>query len=195
MLKVVVTGGIGSGKSLVCSVFSHLLTPVYNADNNAKALMRENEDIRQGVTRLFGNDSYKGNELNREYLSQKVFSNQEALEAINAIVHPVVMNDFINWSKQFVDKKYVILESALAFNPGVKDYLDRIIVVTAPQELRINRVMQRDGAGRDEILSRMKSQFTEEEMIKYADEIIVNDNKILVVPQVMKIHRNFLNDE
>ncbi|MBN1185912.1 MAG: dephospho-CoA kinase [Bacteroidales bacterium] len=189
MVKVVVTGGIGSGKSLICDIFNHLGVPIYYADKQAKRLMIEDDELKNEIINLFGHESYNANDINREFLSNRVFSNIDALKSLNSVVHPIVMKDFIKWGEQFINTNYVIIESALAFNQGVKEFLDKIIVVTAPLNLRMDRVMKRDSLSREQVVLRMKNQVDEEEMIKQADEIIVNDGSRLIVPQVVALHK------
>jgi len=192
MLRVGITGGIGSGKSLVCEIFHHLGIPCYNADDNAKRLMETNQQIRQGIISHFGDEAYHPQGLNKTFIGNIVFKNKGALEKINFIVHPVVMNDFISWCSNFQNHPYMIIESAMALHKVVREFLDVIIVVLAPELLRIERVVMRDGLSQEEVTLRIKNQMEEPAMIKLADEVILNDGKTLLLPQVVTINNKIL---
>jgi dephospho-CoA kinase len=187
MIKVGITGGIGSGKSLVCAVFSSLGVPVYDSDTRAKNLMNENETIKQALIGYFGNNVYADGSLNRLFLAQKIFNNKPALDFVNSIVHPAVRNDFLQWA-ECQDAPYVIEEAALLFESGAYKLLDVVITVTCPEEIRIQRVIERDKTTRENVLQRIKNQMLESEKKSRSDFVIINDDKHSLIDQVNNIH-------
>ena len=192
MLKVGVTGGIGSGKTLVCSIFEMLDIPVYYADNEAKRLMTADSSLRKKIIRILGEQSYTAdNELNRKYIASRVFNDEALLKKLNRAVHPVVEKDFSSWTET-QSSEYVIKEAALLYESGSYKNLDKIIVVTAPLEMRIARVMKRDGVSRDTVLARMKNQMNEEDKVKMADHLIYNDGSKSVIWQSINLHRTLV---
>lgn len=187
MLKIGLTGGIGSGKSTVARIFETLNVPVYYADEAAKRLMNEDKEIIEAVIRHFGKESYINGKLNRPYIASVVFNDKEKLELLNFITHPATIRDANEWmAKQ--NSPYVIKEAALLFESGSAEYLDKIIGVYAPASLRILRTMERDNISRDEVIKRMNRQIEEEIKMKLCDFVIVNDEQHLVIPQVIKLH-------
>ncbi|WP_282013791.1 dephospho-CoA kinase [Marinifilum flexuosum] len=191
MLKIGLTGGIGTGKSIVAEVFKLLGIPVYVSDKEAKRLMIESDEIRTKLMDRFGLDVYTENKtLNRKYLSDIIFNNPEALQDVNTIVHPVVRNDFQTWSEK-QQSPYVIQESAILFDTGLYKNFDKIICVTADEKLRIKRVMSRDGVDANAVKERMKNQLDESLKIEKSDFVIYN-NSDLILPQIMKIHESLL---
>lgn len=194
-LKVGVTGGIGSGKSLICKIFAQLGAPVYDADSRAKTLMIEDTILVEQIKAAFGEQSYaKNGELNREYLSQEVFNNSLRLESLNRLVHPRVQLDSDRWMNENANAPYLIKEAALLFEAGSYKTLDKIIVVTAPEALRVTRVIDRDKARtKADVLKIIGNQMSEEEKISRADFVIRNDESQLVIPQVLKLHERFIN--
>ncbi|MBS1508870.1 MAG: dephospho-CoA kinase [Bacteroidetes bacterium] len=193
-LRIGVTGGIGSGKSLVCKIFQHLGAPVYDADSRAKMLMVSDEVLIRQIKREFGEQSYQvGGELNRGYLSKSVFNNPAQLEKLNQLVHPRVAADSENWFERNNGAPYVVKEAALLFEAGSYKQLDKMIVVTAPEELRIKRVLVRDkNRTADEIKKIIRNQMPESEKIAKADFVIHNDESELLIPQVLKLHERFI---
>jgi len=192
-LKIGVTGCIGSGKSTVCKIFTQLGAPLYDADTRAKELMISSPEIIQGIKNLFGRDAYLADgSLNKKLISDKAFYQKDLLEQLNAIVHPAVFNDFIVWCDLYASKPYIIKEAALMFESKSHTQVDQIIVVTAPEELRISRTMNRDHLSKDDVLSRMSNQFSQEEKVSRADFEIKNDENELLIPQVLKLHLLFL---
>ena len=151
MKKVGVTGGIGSGKTIVCSVFEPLGVPVYSADERARVLMEQSSDIRNALISLLGKNAYRAEKLNRLLLTRKLFDDQNLRERINRIVHPVVFEDFLAWSEKYHGKHYVIQEAAIIFESGADRFLDRVINVYAPVRVRISRLIKRDGSNAEEI--------------------------------------------
>lgn len=193
MHKVGVTGGIGSGKTLVCEVFKRLGIPVYNADNEAKNILNSNTEVRKSIENYFGQDIYQNNSLNKKKLAEIIFKNQEAIQKINSIVHPVVRQNFIDWCKQYEDKTYVIEEAAILFESGAYKELDYTITVFAPEQIRIQRVMVRDKATIEDVKNRMQNQMNDDERVKLANFTIINDGTRMIIPQILEIHSKIVN--
>ena len=194
-LKVGVTGGIGSGKSTVCSIFSHLGVPVYYADNQAKRLMQEDEGLKKSLRQAFGWDVYnKEGILDRAYLSKIFYINPSQLKILNAIVHPAVFADYSNWSKvqAMEGHKYSIKEAALLIESKSYKGLDRLIVVTCPIDIRLERITKRDHIRKEEVLKRIENQLSDKDRLAYADHIIKNSSKFSLIKQVLKLHHQFL---
>lgn len=194
MLKIGITGSIGSGKSIVCKIFEQLGVPIYNADERAKILMISNAEIIAKVKLLFGNESYtETGELNRKHLSDIAFNNKDLLTQLNQIVHPIVFKDFDNWllEKEQLNIKYILKEAALMFETDSYKKLDKFIVVTAPMELRISRTMQRDSILKEQVLSRMNNQLSQEEKLAKADYEIINNEQTSLIEQVFSLHQQF----
>jgi dephospho-CoA kinase len=192
MLKIGITGGIGSGKSTVSKVFEVLGIPVYYADIEAKKIMVENETVIRKIKECFGEQSYVDAALNRKYLSTIVFNNPAKLELLNSIVHPVTLQHAEEWMQR-QGAPYCIKEAALIFESGLHEYLDKIIGVFAPVPLRIKRVMERDQFTAEEVKQRMNKQIDEDIKMRLCDYVIKNDEQELVIPQVMKIHEELLD--
>lgn len=190
MLKIGLTGGIGSGKSTVAKIFETLGIPVYYADAEAKRLMNSSETLKKVIRQNFGEATYENDQLNRKYLAGIVFNNPEKLELLNALIHPVTINDAEQWMQQ-QSAPYSIKEAALLFESGAAENLDFIVGVYAPQALRIKRVMKRDGLTTDEIMKRINRQVNEEMKMKLCDFVIINDEQELLIPQVLKLHQHF----
>ncbi|NGM62272.1 dephospho-CoA kinase [Sphingobacterium sp. SGG-5] len=192
-IKVGITGGIGTGKSFVSKVFKTLGVPFYDADVEAKLVMTKNEEVRQALVHSFGPDTYfDDGQVNRGYLSGIVFNDPEKLTLLNSIVHPAVIQASVDWSNKQT-APYILKEAALLYESGSYKNLDYTILVTAPEELRIQRVMQRDGAEREDVLRRMARQMPEEEKLQYADFLIHNDGVLPLLPQVLAIHNNLIH--
>jgi dephospho-CoA kinase len=192
MLKVAVTGGIGSGKSIVCEVFEKIGIPVFYADKCAKKIMDTDRNIKEELITYFGTDIFDSNEkLMRGKFAEIIFNNKSALLKVNGIVHPAVRSEFEEWVK-IQNAPYVIEEAAIIFESGLEHNFDRIISVTAPLELRIQRVMKRDKISRNKVFDRLKNQHTDEGKIKKSDFIIVNDDKEMILPQIINIHCKLL---
>jgi len=188
-IKVGITGGIGSGKSFVAKIFKTLAVPFYDADKEAKDLMVRNELIRNGLTHAFGVEVYfEDGTLNRKWLSAQVFNNPEKLKLLNSIVHPIVIQDAVDWANAQTSC-YSLKEAALLFESGSYKTLDYTILVVAPVELRIERVMKRDEVSREDVINRINKQMPEEEKLKLADFVIVNDGIQPLLPQLYKIHK------
>ncbi len=194
MLKVGITGGIGSGKSIVCQVFKLLGIPVYHADIEASILIDTNTEIRNQLINLFG-DSIYNDKLKRDIFAGIIFNNREALKNVNKIVPPKVRSHFFKWAETHKDKKYILFEAAILFESGTYKLLDKIITVTAPEKLRIERVMAYKNYSGEIITNILKNQLPDKEKTKQAHYIIVNDNKTLILPQILEIHNRLLNIE
>ena len=192
MLKIGLTGGIGSGKSTVAKIFETLGVPVYNADEEAKKMMNSDEELKASLINNFGAETYKDGLLDRKYLAAIVFNDDHKLELLNLLIHPATIRDASEWIKK-QNSPYVIKEAALLFEAGAADMLDLVIGVSAPHELRIKRVMNRDGVSREEVLKRMRSQLDDEVKMKRCDFVITNDEKSLIIPQVLSLHSQFIS--
>ncbi|HTI57974.1 dephospho-CoA kinase [Mucilaginibacter sp.] len=194
MLKIGITGNIGSGKTTVSKVFEVLGIPVFYADDAAKRVMVEDAILMDGIKATFGRESYfNDGTLNRKFIASIVFNDEEQLAKLNSLVHPAVFRAFDEWAAQVKNAPYIMKEAALLFESDSYKMCDRSIIVTAPLELRIKRVMQRDGFTREEILSRDARQFSEEKKIELADFVIRNDDTELVIPQILALHERFLS--
>jgi dephospho-CoA kinase len=194
MLKVGLTGNIGSGKTTVSKVFEVLGVPVFYADDAAKKVMVADPVLIDGIKSAFGKASYfEDGSLNRKHIAGIVFNDSEQLAKLNALVHPATFRAFDDWIKSINDAPYILKEAALLFESDSYKMCDYSITITAPYETRINRVTQRDSLTRAEIESRDAKQFPEEKKTALADYIIVNDDVQLVIPQVLKLHDVFLS--
>ena len=194
MLKVGVTGGIGSGKSTVSRFFSALGVPVYDSDQRAKSLMQYDDSIRSKIKIEFGDNAYHKNELNRSYLAEIVFKNESKLKQLNAIVHPVVKNDFINWLSQNSNAKLIIKEAAIMIESGAYKDLDKLIVVNASRNQKIKWIKQRDHLSLDDIENRIQNQLSDEIRNQYADFIIENNSgKMELKQQVLSIYNKLID--
>lgn len=190
-LQIGLTGGIGSGKSTVARIFEVLGIPVYYADDAAKRIMNEDQQLRQQIIHDFGEQAYTGGSLNRPYLAGIVFNNQEKLELLNSIVHPATIRDSRRWM-QHQSAPYAIKEAALIFETGAQAHLDHVIGVSAPLHLRLHRAMKRDCITREDVLNRMKKQIEEVIKMHLCDFVIYNDEKKEVIPQVLDLHKKLL---
>jgi dephospho-CoA kinase len=190
MKKIGITGGIGSGKTTVCRLFETLGIPVYYADERAKWLMSHDIKLVAAIKELFGSDAYTmEGELNRKYLAQLDFNDRSLLQRLNAIVHPAVFEDGERWFQQQGHVPYALKEAALIYESGGYSQLDGVIVVTAPESLRIQRVVARDNSTEEEVAARINQQMPEAEKVARADYVINNDGEHPLIPQVMAIHQ------
>lgn len=188
--QIGITGGIGTGKSLVCRIFQCFGVPVYDADSHAKELMTTDGILISNIKKEFGDLSYNTDgSLNRNYLSLRVFNDAEQLRKLNQLVHPRVAIDYKRWVENKVGAQYVLKEAALLFEAGSNQQLDKVIVVTAPETLRIQRVLKRDQHRTEaQVKSIVENQMPEEEKMKRADFIVRNDESVLLIPQVLELH-------
>jgi len=195
MIKIGITGGIGSGKTTVCKIFEKLGIPVFYADTVAKEIMITDPVLREGIINTFGNDSYDfAGKLNNKYIAQLVFNDQQELAKLNALVHPAVFRAFDSWEDTIAaDVPYTLKEAALLFESGSYKMCDKNILVTAPADVRIARVIARDAVTREQVEARMDKQLHDDEKKKIADFLITNDESRSVILQVLELHHQFLN--
>ena len=188
------TGGIGSGKTTVAHVFETMGCAIYNSDERAKALYF-NLEVKKQVIQLLGPQAYlSDNEINKNYISQSVFTNTNLLHQLNAIIHPFVKEDFINFKSKFSNEKIIIKETALLFEIGLNKELDFTILVTAPMPCKIERVMKRNGLSKTEIEKRMTAQWPDEKKIPLANAVIINDSNKAIIPQILKVLEQLKGD-
>jgi len=187
-LKIGLTGGIGSGKTTIAKLFELLNVPVYYADAASKRLYKTDKHLMQKMKAHFGDDIYNADELNRTKLASLVFADPQKLDLLNSLVHPPTIRDAENWMKTQTSP-YVIKEAALLFESGSVAGLDFVIGVYSPQHVRLKRVMTRDGATRDEVLSRMQRQINEEMKMRLCDFVVLNNEQELVIPQVIALDK------
>jgi dephospho-CoA kinase len=194
MLKIGITGGIGSGKTTVCRIFETLGIPVFYADDVAKEVMVKDMILVDGLKEIFGKESYtEGGGLDRKYIANIVFNDHEALSRLNGLVHPAVFRAFDQWLEKIgIKPPYILKEAALLFETGSYKFCDQNILVTAPLEMKLKRVMARDGLTAAEIRVRMDKQLTDEQKMVLSDYIISNDETKSLVLQVLDLHRGFL---
>ena len=191
MMIVGLTGGIGSGKSTVSKMFQVLGVPVYDSDIEAKKLMISSDALKEGIIELLGTKAYSDKKLNRTFISNKIFNQPDLLKKLNHIVHPAVRNHFLDWVT-LQKKPYVIQETALIFENQNQDNYDTVILVTAPEAHRIQRVMDRDGVSRVKVLERIANQLKDTEKIQKADCVIKNIALKDTMNQVSELHKRLL---
>lgn len=191
MLKVGLTGGIGSGKSTVAQLFEVLGIPVYYADEAAKRLMNSDDQLKTAIKNAFGETAYKNDDLDRQYLASVVFNDPYKLELLNSFVHPATIRDAEQWMQKQTTP-YIIKEAALLFESGAAGLLDFVIGIDAPMAIRIKRVMDRDRVTKDEVLKRINNQMDENIKLKLCDFVIVNDEQQLLIPQALELHQKLL---
>ena len=190
MMKVGITGGIGSGKSTVCRLFAQKGIAVYDSDAAAKRLMQEDGALRRQLAGRFGEGTFRNGVLDRAYLAGIVFADPQALADLNALVQPVVMRDFDAWAAR-QEGSYVILESAILFEAGLEGCVDKTVAVLAPRELRIERTCRRDGCGADQVVRRIAAQLDDDALSARADYVVVNIFEEDLEPAVVKLDRIF----
>lgn len=198
MLRIGLTGGIGSGKSTVARIFAVLGIPVYYADDATKQIMNTDKELKASLIQHFGEQTYLGGQLNRSYLANIVFSDKEKLDLLNSLTHPATIRDANRWMQRHAESgertpPYTIKEAALLFESGSDANLDHVIGVYAPEDLRIKRTVARDNITQEEVLQRMNRQMNEESKMKLCDSVIVNDEQHQVIPQVLELHKQFLS--
>ena len=185
-IKIGITGGIGSGKSVVAKLLAWMGIPVYQTDAEAKRLMLSDADIRRELTALVGSNAYNEKGLNKALLASYVFGNPEHTRQVNAIVHPKVRHDFRKWAGNS-GRMMVAMESAILLEAGFRNEVDKVVMVYAPQEVRIARAIRRDSATREQIEKRIRSQMSDENKREAADFVIVNDGETPLIPQVLSL--------
>lgn len=190
MKRIGITGGIGAGKSLVAEIIKAMGYPVYNSDERAKELMESNPKIKEGLIHLFGVEIYQNDKLNKFALAQAIFSDESQREKVNALIHPIVREDFNLWAL-VQNNSLVFNESAILFETGSFKKFDAIILVYAPKELRIKRIMKRDNCSENEVLKRMNSQFSDEEKYQLTEFRVLNDEQTPILAQIEEIILSF----
>ncbi|NLY23480.1 MAG: dephospho-CoA kinase [Bacteroidales bacterium] len=184
MIKIGITGGIGSGKSVVCDLFRLHDIPVFDADREAKHLNDTSPVIREQITSHFGESLYIDDKLNRKEFARLIFHDQKKLTIANAIIHPVLAGYFQEWCLQRVAQPYLIIDAAILIEAGFQRFVDTVLIVTCPADIRLERVMKRDHSTRNEVETRMRNQLPEEEKVKQGDFVICNDNRQSLIRQV-----------
>jgi dephospho-CoA kinase len=195
MLKIGITGSIGAGKSTVAGIFKVLGVPVFDADATAKNILNTDSVLREQIAATFGSETYKNGLLDKKYLATLVFNNPNQLAKLNALVHPATIEAANIWAKHWEEQgcPYILKEAALLFEAGTNVGLDFIIGVTAPVEMRIARVMERDHVTREEVLKRMQHQLDDTEKMKRCNFVIDNNEASLVIPEVLALHARFIS--
>ena len=189
MLSIGLTGNIGSGKSLAASIFSTLGIPVFNADQQARELYRQPGVINE-LVKITGNGIIdRDGMVDRQSLASLIFSDKAILERVNRLVHPLVREAFVRQKENSTEAPYIIYEAAILIESGYYRQLDRTILVTAPEKLRIERVMKRDGISIEQVRMRLANQWPEKDKLKFADHVITNDGLRMLLPQVIEIHK------
>ena len=191
MIKVAITGGIGTGKTTISSMFADKGIPVFNSDEIAKEIMNTNSLLKNEIVTAFGDKAYDKNKLNKEYLSDVIFNDETLLKKINSIVHPYVADEFNSWIQE-QDSKYIIYESAIIFENQVEDFFDKIICVTASEEDVISRVMKRNNFSVDKIKSIINKQLPNDAKIQKSDYVIENINISKLSDKVLEIHNDIM---
>jgi len=186
MIKVGLTGGIGSGKSTVASIFQELGVPIYNADFEAKEFLK-NHEVQNALVNFFGEKVITDGTVNKPFLASIIFNDKEALEKVNNLIHPLVRQSFKDWADTYNSNPYVIIEVAILFENGFDSLVDKSIVVSAPQDQRLARTIKRDNTDEDSVKSRMNNQWPQEELINKADFVIDNSDHKLLIPQVLEL--------
>ena len=189
--KLGITGGIGSGKTSVCRVFTVLRIPVFSADREANYIMENESIIQDKLNSITGQDLYANGILNRQALASIIFNDKTILKKVNALVHPFVFDNFRKWSAEQTSP-YVIMEAAILFESGAADYVDKVATVVAPADQRVERVIRRNKLTKEQVMDRMRNQMGDETRISLSDYIIYNSENDMVIPAVLKIHQEIL---
>jgi dephospho-CoA kinase len=192
-LRLGVTGGIGSGKTSVCKVFTVLGIPVFSADRIAREIMDNDEDIIRKINSIVGKNLYSSGFLDRMALASLIFNNHNLLEQVNALIHPVVFDRFTEWNNSQTSP-YVIMEAAILFESGAAKLVDKIATIVAPEEERLARVTLRSKLSRQQVLERMKNQMDDEAKIKLSDYVIYNSENDMIIPEILKIHEDIIQN-
>jgi len=191
IMKLGITGGIGSGKTSVCRVFSVLGIPVFFADPEANLIMNNDEKIIREINKLASDDLYPGGVLDRKKLASLIFNDQDLLSKVNSLVHPVVFDNFRLWTA-IQTTPYVIMEAAILFESGASELVDRVATVITPVEERIARVTKRNTLSRKQVIERINNQMNDSERIKRSDYVINNSENEMIIPAILKIHEDIL---
>jgi len=188
-----ITGGIAAGKSEICKVYNAMGIPVYNADLKAKFLIDKHDKIINGLVENFGDNIYQDGKLNKQKMIQLVFNNEDTKSIVDSIVHPVVLDDYLNWRNNFKNCRFTLLESALVFESGLIKHIDVVGLVTADISKRVQRLLQRDGITSNQALQRINSQVNYDKYLDIADFIIINNGTEMLIPQVLNAIKSFYN--
>jgi dephospho-CoA kinase len=192
MKKIGITGGIGSGKTIVCEVFRLMGVPVFHADNIARDLQQNDSNVRNALIELLGKDIYNASGiLNRENIARMIFNDKELLAKVNQIIHPAVRENFRHWVVNHIKEKYILYEAAILFESGYYKELDLNILILADEDIRVKRVIKRDNISEQSVRERIKNQMPDQEKIRLADYIIENNEKQLIIPQVLELDKLF----
>ncbi|MDL2230178.1 dephospho-CoA kinase [Alistipes sp. OttesenSCG-928-L06] len=190
MIRVGLTGGIGSGKTTVARVLEQLGVPVYYADVRGQWLSDNDPEVRLKIKALFGEEAYRPEgSLDRAYIAGKVFADKALLERLNAIVHPAVRRDYRAWAARHEEEPYTVMETAILFESGFEREVQRVVVVTAPEELRIARTVRRDGSDETAVRARIAAQMSDDERLAKADDVLQANDRELLIPQILELHR------
>ncbi len=195
MIRLGITGGIGSGKTTVCHVFELFGVPIYNADSRAKHLVQNQPELKKAIISEFGEQSYINNEYNRAFIGSIVFNDIEKLQKLNAIIHPYVFNDWEQFCIENKDEPIIIKEAAIMLETESKNTVDQIIVVVSPIQLRIKRLIKRDHSSEEEIINKINKQMSDEDKIKLAHFVIYNDEQHSIIEQVNKIYNYLISSD
>lgn len=193
MIKIGITGGIGSGKSVICKILSLYDVPVYDADIEAKNLNDTSPVIKEQISKHFGKELYSGDKLDRKKFAEIIFNDPQKLKTANSIIHPEVEKHFLDWIEKHKNSPIVALESAILFESLFKEYTDIAVTVTSPMQTRIDRVKKRNNIDIESIIARINSQMSDEERAKLSDVVIINDEKQSLLLQVKDLLQNKLN--
>ena len=195
MLKIGITGGIGSGKTTVCRVFEILGVPVYYADDESKKILDNNKEVKEKILKKFGNEllTEKG-VIDKQKLAALVFQDKQKLQELNAIVHPAVGIHFENWVEQNQSHTYILKEAAILFEIGAYKQVDKVLTVVAPTELKIKRAMQRQNITREQVIERINNQMSDEEKINRSQFVIHNDDEHMLIPQIIAVHQQLIDE-
>lgn len=186
-IKIGITGGIGSGKSVVSRLLEIMGIPVYVSDIEAKRITQTDEVIRRELCALVGQEVFQGGELNRSMLATYMFGHPEHIKEVNGIIHPRVKNDFRQWAAQFENEQLVGMESAILIESGFREEVDFLVMVYAPLEVRVERAIRRDCSTKELVMKRIEAQMSDETKRNHADFVVVNDDETLIIPQVLKL--------
>lgn len=192
MIKVGLTGGIGSGKTTVAKIFEAIKIPIFYADIISKHIINEDKFVIAQIKQNFG-DIYNNNQIDKQRFAKIIFNNPEKLKLVNSIIHPAVRKNYNEWTNKHSTTAYTIMEAAILFESGTYKILDKTITVFAPEKLRINRVCKRDNTTEEKVIERIKNQMADKKKIKLADYVIYNDDIQMLIPQVLKIHNQLKN--
>jgi len=191
-LKLGVTGGIGSGKTTVCRVFTVLGIPVYSADEEARKIQESDRELMDKINRLAGKDLYTTGKLDRPELARLIFNNRDLLEKVNSLIHPVVSRNFKRWVTE-QNSPYCIMEAAILFESGAYRIMDKILTVVTPMEERIDRLVKGNKLTREQVMERIRNQIDDESRIKQSDYIIFNSENDMIIPVILGVHKEMLN--